>query len=113
MPAPAPIAPDLVRALFNYDPTTGQLVPKPAADRAARRTAADQWEVGRHRYALHRLIWAWHHPEAPNPYCVQFIDGNRRNTRIENLYAVPTNPRWAERPKQFRATLHEDGSITA
>lgn len=111
MPAPAPINPDLVRALFDYDPETGQLIPKPTAKRAAYRKSSTQWEIGAHNHSTHRLIWAWHNPQMPNPYGVKFRDNDTKNTRIENLYAIQTNPRWADHVKQVKMKITADGQV--
>lgn len=111
MPAPAKINPSLVQILFDYNPDTGELIPKPTTRRAAYRTAKNQWEIGEHRYTTHRLIWAWHNPDNPNPYAVQFIDGDQNNTRIENLRAIHTNPKWLDHTKKTRMYMRADGTI--
>jgi len=105
MPKPIPINPVLLRAIFDYDPETGQLIPKPTADHAARRKDKLQWEIGARRYSLNRLVWAWHNPDDANPYAIQHRDGDRRNTRIENLYPIPTHPRWVGHVKQVSARI--------
>ena len=112
MPKAAPVNPHLVRSLFTYDPATGDLIPNKLAQRAARRTAKYQWELGAYRYSLHRLVWAYHNPDNPSPYCVQFHDGDRTNTRIENLYAINTNPRWLNHTKQVPMRITADGTVT-
>jgi hypothetical protein len=111
MPKAAPINADLIRAIFTYDSETGELVPKPTAPLVVRRTDANQWEVGRHRYSLHRLVWAYHHPENPNPQYVAFKEGWRNDPRIENLEAKDVHPRWEGHTKQIRARLSADGHI--
>jgi hypothetical protein len=111
MPAPAPINPTLVRSLFRYDPNTGELIPTQLAPNAARKTDRYQWEVGAHRYSLHRLVWAYHNPDTPNPYCVQFKDGDKTNTRIENLSVIHTNPRWVNHQKQQPLKITASGKV--
>lgn len=111
MPRAVPINPDLIRAIFAYDPDTGALTPKPTAPLVARRTDKNQWEVNGHRHMTHRLVWAWHNPDNPNPYSVQCKDGNRHNTRIENLYSISTNPRWIGHVKQVKGRFDSAGRI--
>ena len=111
MPKAAPINADLIRAIFTYDHDTGELVPKPTATLVARRTDANQWGVGQHRYSLHRLVWAYHHPENANPQYIVFKDGWRNNSRIENLMAKDVHPRWEGHVKQVKAKLSADGHI--
>jgi hypothetical protein len=111
MPRGAPINADLIRVIFSYDPATGELLPKPTAKRVASKSSATQWEVGAYRYSTHRLVWAWHHPESPNPYCVQFNDGDRTNTRIENLSIIHTNPRWVHNVKTQKMRINADGVL--
>lgn len=111
MPKAAPINADLIRTIFTYDPATGELVPKPTAPLVARRTDASQWEVGRYRYSLHRLVWAYHHPENANPQYIVFKDGWRNNPRIENLEAKNVHPRWEGYTKQVKVRLGADGRI--
>ena len=111
MPAPAPINPNLIRALFSYNPETGDLIPNKLATRAAVRISQYQWEIGPHKYSTHRIVWALHNPDKPNPYAVRFHDGNDKNTRIENLYAIDTNPRWVGHVKQVRVKITADGAV--
>jgi hypothetical protein len=111
MPKAAPINADLIRAVFTYDPETGALTPKPTAPLVVRRTDVCQWEVGKHRYSLHRLVWAYHHPENPNPVYITFKDGWRTNTRIENLEAKNVHPRWEGHAKQIKVKLSPDGHM--
>lgn len=113
MPKAAPIDPQTILAIFDYDPTTGALLPKLGMGKAVRQTDTRQWEIGRHRYSLHRLVWAWHNPNQPNPKYVTFKDSNCYNTRIENLRATSTHPRWAGHTKQRKALLDTaTGAIT-
>ena len=118
MPSENIINPDLIRAIFTYDPETGALIPKPTADlvarqiHAPRRMDTHQWEVGKHRYSLHRLVWAYHHPENPNPKYVGRRSSSPFESRIEHLYASDVHPRWIGNRKQVRARIDSDGRIT-
>lgn len=107
----ARIDPQTILALFDYDPTLGTLRLKSGMEHAARKTDKRQWQVGAHRYSLHRLIWAWHHPDKPNPKFVTFRDSDHTNTRIENLHGTNEHPRWAGHVKQRQGTLDEMSRI--
>jgi len=111
MPKALSANPILVRTLFSYDYATGNLVPKPTAKPAARRVNSKQWEFGAGTYSMHRLVWAYHNPDNANPRYIRFKDGNPRNTRIENLYARNTHPRWEGYTKQVNAQFDEYGRI--
>ena len=116
MPKAAPLNHDLLRSIFLYDPQTGELHPKTTATRLARRTDKRQWEIGPYRYSLHRLVWAYHHPENPNPKYVGFknyapTDTGANRTCIENLVAKDVHPRWEGHVKQVRAKLDKHGHI--
>jgi hypothetical protein len=111
MPAAAPLNHDLLHAIFTYDASSGSVVPKPTAKNAARRTARTQWEIGEYRYSLHRIVWAMHHPEDPNPRYIMFKDGDRANTRIENLYPQHKHPRWVNHQKQVKARMNARGEF--
>lgn len=113
MPKAAPINPDLIRAIFAYDPATGHLIPNKLGAKPASLTSRNprQWLVGVHRYREHRLVWAWHHPDDPNPYSVQFIDENPNNSRIDNLRPIATNPRWLGHVKQAKVHLDSYGRV--
>lgn len=111
MPSPNRIDPNLILALFDYEPDTGALALKPTLHNAARKTDKRQWEIGHHRYALHRLVWAWHHPDNPNPKYISFKDDNPHNTTIDNLTAHDNHPRWEGHVKQRKAKLDGRGNI--
>lgn len=111
MPKALPINPTLIRALFSYNHTTGNLTAKPTANAAARRINSKQWEFGAGVYSMHRIIWAYHNPDSANPRYIRFRDNDPSNTRIENLYARNTHPRWEGYTKQVNAQFDEYGRI--
>lgn len=114
MPKAATINPDLIRILFDYNPETGHLTPKPTTTRCARRVNSKQWEINGCQFSIHRLVWAWHHhtdAKAANPRYIKFKDGDRTNTRIENLEGHHQHPRWENHKKQRRVRLDENGNI--
>lgn len=115
MPKALTINHTLVCALFAYNPLTGNLTPKPTANAAARRINSKQWEfgAGTHAgiYSMHRIVWAYHNPDDANPRYIRFRDGDQRNTRIENLYAKNTHPRWEGYTKQSDAQFDEYGRV--
>lgn len=111
MPSAIRIDPNLILALFDYNPDSGALTLKPTMPKAARKTDTRQWEIGHHRYSLHRLVWAWHHPENPNPKYITFKDSNTHNTKIENLHARDSHPRWEGHVKQRPAKLDTQGRV--
>jgi hypothetical protein len=39
-------------------------------------------------YAVHRLVYIYHHGSIPDEYVIDHIDHNKRNNRIENLQAI-------------------------
>ena len=115
MPKAAPLNPILIRSIFDYDPATGALIPKPTAKNAARRINSTQWEIGTTKYSMHRLVWAWHHPDDPtgaNPVYLTHKDGNKKDHRIENLTASNVHPRWKGHIKQRKAAFDVHGKIT-
>jgi hypothetical protein len=70
-----------------------------------------QWWLGGGTYSVHRLVWAWHNPDNANPAYIKFVDGDRTNTRIENLEAKNVHPRWEGHVKH-NATIDAYGNIT-
>lgn len=104
----------LVRRLFNYNPTTGKL------------TVKDEYKhlpvflvTGRSvfiyniNYSLHNLVYAWHNPDEPQPQWVKFIDGNPKNTRIENLYPLTKDKNWIVRSRGgIKCHMDDMGNIT-
>lgn len=94
-PFPLPPA-ERIRHLFDYDPE-GHLVLK------NRTSSADYRRIGSRvgsldttrrglrtiidgrAYAVHRVIWLWHHGECPETHAVDHIDGDATNNKIANL----------------------------
>jgi hypothetical protein len=109
MPLAAVISPDLVRAIFNYDPSTGFLIPKLTAKRVANRVNSKQWRINDSIYSIHRLVWIWHN--STNPRYINFKDGDAANTRIENLAGHTKHPRWENHVKQRRVKIDAYGQL--
>lgn len=113
MPAAAPFRnPLLIRAYFDYDPATGKLTHKPDSKIARlvgapviRRANNFQYYYEGYARTDHRIIWAMHHPENANPKFIVFLDGDKTNTRIENLMGTDTNPRWIGHTKQPKVSM--------
>ena len=84
-----------VKALFEYNPNTGDLVWKAARGRArvgdvAGSKTADGYirvKINGVSYLVHRLVWLIHHGRWPADQ-VDHINGNRACNRIENLRAA-------------------------
>ena len=103
--------PLLLEQLFIYHPKSGTLTIRPKQDTAptavqavrVRRISTSQYQIDDKQVRLHRIVWAMHHPENPNPRYVRFADGNTANTRIENLRSSRRNPRWLEHYSERRA----------
>jgi len=112
MPKAVPINPTLVRIAFTYDSATGALKLKPLGERAAKRINSKQWQMGGSTYLMHRLVWAWHNPDNANPRFIKFVDGDRTNTRIENLKATNVHPQWENHAKRVDAIIDDDGRIS-
>ncbi|MCM2503899.1 hypothetical protein NDN16_09460 [Aureimonas altamirensis] len=81
-----------MRDVFDYDPETGHLIwKKPTSLKAMVGKVAGSFVNGnRYRIGINgrvhcgaRLVWLWHHDEYPDK--VFPIDGNKKNTKIENL----------------------------
>lgn len=83
--------PEDLRAIFDYDPSTGvvsrklpvqrgrvgALAPKPRREGLRVRVRGTT-------YPLHRVVWAIHHGRWPDARLV-FRNGNKTDTRIDNL----------------------------
>ncbi len=85
---------DLIRSLFDYDPTTGRLTYRRgrrglASSKIGQPAGVLQPNgyrlimVARKRYYAHRLVWLWHNNNMPST--VKHVDGNRGNDCIWNL----------------------------
>ena len=112
MPNATPINPALVRIAFTYDSATGALKLKTLGERVARRMSTTQWQLDKGTYSVHRLVWAWHNPDNANPRFIKFVDGDRTNTRIENLKATNVHPQWENHAKRVDAIIDDDGRIS-
>lgn len=102
------------KQLFGYDEQTGNLIwksnkPKRKAGDAAGNVSNGGRYVSlhatvngvKHRYLAHRIIWEMHNGKIPGGMCIDHIDGNGLNNRIENLRVVSlsTNQRNSRAPK--------------
>lgn len=87
MPACNKIPLNDVQTLLSYDKATGTLVLKdPDTPRkVCRPHTTSQWSIHGKHYSTHRLIWALHNPDNPNPRYVEHLDGDLDNHCIENL----------------------------
>lgn len=96
---------DHVRAHFDYDPE-GHLIWRHsrkgtvAGQRAGCVLGSGyvqvQWFY--EKYLAHRLIWLWHHGTLPN--CLDHIDRDPGNNRIENLREASSTQNSGNRRKQ-------------
>lgn len=89
---------DTVRSLLDYDPSTGVFKWKPAIYPDGRPNTRNVGKVagtpnsngylritiGQRSYKAHRLAWLYVHGENP-PDCVDHINGDKGDNRIENL----------------------------
>lgn len=138
------VNPDVMRPFLHYDPETGALHLRDAADsdlistpvrsdaylavpesiyvvqgtQCADGTTVQALDLQaakpgstRAKYpmklSVKQIIYALHHGEIP--HWIVNIDGDTRNTRIENLRGADTAPRWEGYRKQIQ--LNSDGSI--
>ena len=97
-PPKPPLDPMALRHQFTYNPVTGRIKPKPTPTRPDLpkpvQVRSRYWRVDEstNTYPTHRIIWALHHPEYPNPKHVTCNDWDYNNTRIENLIGTDTWP---------------------
>jgi hypothetical protein len=61
----------------------------------------------------HHLVWIYHNGNTPNRNFIEFIDGDRLNTRIENLRLIPSKnePLTLERLKQVLRYDEDSGDF--
>lgn len=97
-PTKPPLDPIALRHQFIYNPATGRIRPKPTPTRPDLpkpvQARARYWRVDHttNLYATHRIVWALHHPEYPNPKHVTFDNWNHSDFRIENLIGTDSWP---------------------
>jgi hypothetical protein len=109
---PLPDAED-IRRLFLYDPNLGCLRFASGSKAGAVAGSAHpcgyrQVRIGRSRFLVHRLIWKFHHGSEPRQ--VDHIDGNRSNSKIENLRAACEKTNQRNRGKQGNNTSGYKGA---
>lgn len=110
---PMPSAEDL-RRLFSYDADMGCLrfVSGPKAGAIAGMAhpcGYRQIRVGRDLFLAHRLIWKLHHGSEPRQ--VDHIDGDRGNSKVENLRAACEKTNQRNRGKQSNNTSGYKGAF--
>lgn len=75
-------------ALFEYDPDTGVLSPRPGANAGVRRRPDGYWiawrQKGKRLYLGHRVAWLLHHGAWP-VHGIDHINGDKSDNRIANL----------------------------
>lgn len=100
-----PLTAEEIRRLFDYDPETGMLTNRITFGKriSGKEAGGEANEIGyrsisiqKHRYLVHRVIWAWVYGTWPSTE-LDHIDRNPRNNRIQNL-------READRSLQVRNT---------
>jgi hypothetical protein len=89
---------EILRHLFDYDHSTGNLLWKNPALRSAPKPGSiagtilnhgyRQIKIQKQVYLAHRLVWTWVYGEDPGEYQIDHIDRNKLNNRIENLRKV-------------------------
>ena len=75
--------------------------------------------TGRRKMELkHRLVWEEHRGAIPDGHCIQFLDGNRQNCDIENLYIISRvdqmkheNSLHARYPEDIRRLVQLKGAL--
>ncbi|MFC5423263.1 HNH endonuclease [Bosea eneae] len=84
--------PELLRSLFDYDPSTGELVWKAKNYRSHIAGTPDRSGyirviLNKQSWPAHRLIWAIHYGVEP-PALIDHVNGDTADNRIENLRAA-------------------------
>ncbi len=78
-------------ARYSYDPETGLLTNKHTGNIIKGKAGANSRYIGflwkGKLWQAHRVAWAIHHGEDPGELCIDHIDGDGHNNRINNLRA--------------------------
>jgi hypothetical protein len=95
-----------LRELFDYDPVEGILIrrfkknnamPGPVGLNRSSKSRYPQIFVDNKAYALHRLIWIWVHGQIPDGMCIDHINGETMDNRIDNLRLASPVENWRNR----------------
>ena len=88
MPLPTRLPPlDLVQAMFDYDPTTGDLIRRKTNTplRNNDRIGVMKVKIGRKTTTVARVCWYLFYRKDPGSKIVKHKNGNPYDNRIENL----------------------------
>lgn len=104
----------LLRKICDYDPIKGKLRKKKEYKHLPLSAASgNTLSVYGVHYSMQNLVYAWHNPDEPQPQWVKFIDGNPRNTRIENLYPFTIDKNWLARSRGgIKCHMDDMGRVT-
>lgn len=88
---------DQLLELFKYDKVTGNLIRAKDSNNQCKAGDIVGWDRGigynsvkinKKTYLVHRIIWIYHYGEIQEGKCIDHINGNKKDNRIENLREV-------------------------
>jgi hypothetical protein len=106
--------------LFDYDAENGELIRKvsehgkPAGKIGCVTDGRKRVKIEGKRCTIAELVWIYHHGSKPSK-AIDYVDGNRLNTRIENLRLLGANKgvtATAERVRYLMDYNPESGVLT-